>query len=129
MLRETKATAGPLLCECFDLIFGTSTGSITASLLALGYKVEAIHALFQRHVPTVTLRDYLTRKFGGKPAEVWLPPARSRISDWISRRLGVDVSKIVRATGRVARKPVLLLATTTAGLDVAGEAHVRLGRC
>lgn len=44
---------GKPLSEHFDLIFGTSTGAIIAALLSLGYKVEVIHALYKRHVPTV----------------------------------------------------------------------------
>jgi uncharacterized protein len=44
---------GKLLCEYFDLIFGTSTGAIIAALLSLGYRVEDIHALYKQHVPTV----------------------------------------------------------------------------
>jgi uncharacterized protein len=44
---------GKLLCDHFDLIFGTSTGAIIAALLSLGYKVEDIHSLYQQHVPTV----------------------------------------------------------------------------
>src|SRR3546814_10827448 len=41
------------LSEGFNLIFGTSTGAIIASLLALGYQVEQIHDLYKTHVPTV----------------------------------------------------------------------------
>ena len=44
---------GKLLCEHFDLIFGTSTGAIIAALLSLGYKVADILTLYRRHVPTV----------------------------------------------------------------------------
>jgi uncharacterized protein len=44
---------GELLCDHFDLIFGTSTGAIIAALLSLGYKVEDIHNLYRQHVPTV----------------------------------------------------------------------------
>lgn len=44
---------GKLLCECFDLIFGTSTGAIIAALLSLGYKVEDIVRLYRQHVPAI----------------------------------------------------------------------------
>src|SRR5438128_12038925 len=44
---------GKLLCDQFDLIFGTSTGAIIAALLSLGYKVGDIHSLYRQHVPTV----------------------------------------------------------------------------
>jgi predicted patatin/cPLA2 family phospholipase len=44
---------GKLLCDHFDLIFGTSTGAIIAALLSLGYKVEDILNLYKQHVPTV----------------------------------------------------------------------------
>ncbi len=44
---------GKPLCDHFDLIFGTSTGAIIASLLSLGYSVADIHTLYKQHVPTV----------------------------------------------------------------------------
>ena len=53
VLREIEAMIGCPLCERFDLIFGTSTGAIIASLLALGMRVEEIHELYEKHVPTV----------------------------------------------------------------------------
>jgi uncharacterized protein len=51
-----KAIEGLLQCPLykrFDLIFGTSTGSIIGALLALGCDVDEIHALYSKHVPTV----------------------------------------------------------------------------
>jgi len=53
VLREVEALTGKPLCETFDLIFGTSTGSIIASLLALGHNVETIHQLYCESVPNV----------------------------------------------------------------------------
>jgi predicted patatin/cPLA2 family phospholipase len=53
VLKEIEAMAGRPLWECFDLIFGTSTGAIIAALLALGYKVDDIHALYKNHVPAI----------------------------------------------------------------------------
>jgi uncharacterized protein len=53
ILREIEAMIGCRLHERFDLIFGTSTGSIIAAMLALGKSVPEIIALYQDHVPTV----------------------------------------------------------------------------
>jgi uncharacterized protein len=53
VLKEIEAKLGCPLHERFDLIFGTSTGAIIASLLCLGYKVDDIHDLYKKHVPTV----------------------------------------------------------------------------
>lgn len=53
VLKEIEAMLGKPLCECFDLIFGTSTGAIIAGLLALGYRVDKIHDLYKTHVPAI----------------------------------------------------------------------------
>lgn len=53
VLKEIEAMLGCPLYKRFDLIFGTSTGGIIASLLALGYEVDEIHELYKRYVPTI----------------------------------------------------------------------------
>lgn len=44
---------GASLHERFDLIFGTSTGAIIATLIALGHSIDEIHETYKKHVPTV----------------------------------------------------------------------------
>jgi patatin-like phospholipase/acyl hydrolase len=52
VLNQLEALLGRKpLCEQFDLIFGTSTGAIIASLLALGKTVAEIYTLYKEHVP------------------------------------------------------------------------------
>lgn len=54
VLKEVEALfGGEPLSRHFDLVFGTSTGSIIAALLALGKSVKEIHDLYKKHVPTV----------------------------------------------------------------------------
>lgn len=53
VLAEVEAAAGKRLHEVFDLIYGTSTGSIIGTLLATGKSVEEIHVLYKEYVPTV----------------------------------------------------------------------------
>lgn len=62
VLKEIEAMAGHPLCECFDLIFGTSTGGIIAGLLALGHRVDEIHTLYKDHVPTVMRKSKPAQK-------------------------------------------------------------------
>lgn len=60
VLKEIEAMVECSLHQKFDLIYGTSTGAIIASLIALGYRVDAIHELYRKHVPAVmsqTKRD------------------------------------------------------------------------
>src|SRR5216684_860433 len=56
VLKEIEAMVGRPLYQCFDLIFGTSTGAIIAALLALGYRVDDIHGLYKEHVPAIMRR-------------------------------------------------------------------------
>jgi predicted acylesterase/phospholipase RssA len=53
VLREVEAIVGAPLCQSFDLIFGTSTGSIIAALVALGCQVEEIERLYFALAPSV----------------------------------------------------------------------------
>lgn len=53
ILREIEAMLGYRIHKRFDMIFGTSTGSIITAMLALGKSVPEIIALYQEHVPTV----------------------------------------------------------------------------
>lgn len=53
VLKEIEGMLKCPLYKRFDLIFGTSTGAIIASLLALGYEVDQIHELYKAHVPKV----------------------------------------------------------------------------
>jgi len=53
VLREIEAMVGCPLHQKFDLVFGTSTGAIIASLIALGHSVDSILELYRKHVPTV----------------------------------------------------------------------------
>src|SRR5579872_3037978 len=53
VLKEIEGFLKCPLYRCFDLIFGTSTGSIIASLLALGNEVDEIHGMYRDHVPSV----------------------------------------------------------------------------
>lgn len=53
VLKEIEGMLGCPLYKRFDLVFGTSTGAIIASLIALGYEIDAIHDLYKEHVPQV----------------------------------------------------------------------------
>ena len=53
VLKEVEAMANAPLCEVFDLIFGTSTGSIIAALIALGYRIEEIESLYFTLIPKI----------------------------------------------------------------------------
>jgi len=53
VLKEIEGMIGCRLCDRFDLVYGTSTGAIIASLIALGRSVDEIHDLYKEHVPTI----------------------------------------------------------------------------
>lgn len=53
VLREVEGHLGRPLHEVFDLVFGTSTGAIIASLIGLGHSIADIRALYEKHVVKV----------------------------------------------------------------------------
>lgn len=53
VLKGIEGLLGGRLSQHFDLIFGTSTGSIIAALLSLGHSVDEIHTLYRDDVVTV----------------------------------------------------------------------------
>lgn len=62
VLREIEGLVGKPLHEAFDLVFGTSTGGIIASLISLGYSVDDIHTLYREHVPRIMQRKTPSEK-------------------------------------------------------------------
>ena len=52
-LRELEASLGVLLSVHFHAIYGTSTGAIIASLLALGKSAVETLALYEKNVPSI----------------------------------------------------------------------------
>lgn len=75
VLKGIEGMIGCRLHERFDLVFGTSTGSIIAALIAVGHSVDEIHDLYRNHVVKVM-----------KP---WLPWRKSAAL----RRLAAEVFK------------------------------------
>lgn len=53
VLKEIEGMLGCPLYKRFDLIFGTSTGSIIGALLAIGCEVDQIKDLYEKHVVSV----------------------------------------------------------------------------
>lgn len=113
VLREIEAMVGRPLCECFDLIFGTSTGAIIASLLALGYQVDQIHELYKAHVPTVmaqrssadrtaALKKLATEVFGEKTFEEVKTGIGIVATRWMTEKPMIFKADVRQAHGRKA---------------------------
>lgn len=111
VLKEIEGMLGCPLYKRFDLIFGTSTGSIIGALLALGCEVEQIHRLYKKYVPTImqekkpalksaalaTLGDriFKSRKFDEVKTGVGIVATR-----WIIERPMIFKGSILQAHGR-----------------------------
>jgi uncharacterized protein len=53
VLKEIESLIETPLHHKFDLIFGTSTGAIIASLISLGYNTDSILELYRKYVPAI----------------------------------------------------------------------------
>jgi hypothetical protein len=62
ILSEIEAMTERPLHDCFDLIFGASTGAIIAALLARGEHVATVRSLYEEHVPMVMKQSATGRR-------------------------------------------------------------------
>jgi predicted acylesterase/phospholipase RssA len=111
VLKEIEGLLKCPLYQRFDLVFGTSTGAIIASLIALGYSVDEIHELYKSHVPAVmqnqpsTARSAalskLTREVFGEKTLADVKTGLGIVTTkWISERPMIFKSSIGQAHGR-----------------------------
>ena len=73
VLKEVEKVLSRPLHETFDLVYGTSTGSIIGSMIALGEDIDAIADWYLKIVPDVMRR--------------WLPGSKSRTLERWARKI------------------------------------------
>jgi patatin-like phospholipase/acyl hydrolase len=112
VLRELEGMLGCRLHERFDLIFGTSTGAIIASLLALGKSVSEISKLYEESVPLVmqkkkrhekseALAALGTRVFGDTKFDAMKVGVGVVTTRWIIERPMIFKTSMDQAHGRM----------------------------
>lgn len=111
VLKEVEAMTGCPLHQKFDLVFGTSTGAIIASLIALGHSVDSILELYRKHVPNVmSQKTALARSAALKKlaSEVFSDAAFDDVktgigiiaAKWLTERPMIFKGSVVQAHGR-----------------------------
>ena len=109
-LQEIEAMLGAPLYKMFDLIYGTSTGSVIAALLALGMKVPEIHELYKEHVPRVMEKRWRSGKskalgkvadkiFGNRKFEAALTGIGIVATNWRLEKPMIFKNQLSRAHG------------------------------
>jgi len=112
VLKEIEAMVGCPLHQKFDLVFGTSTGAIIASLIALGYSVDSILELYRKHVPTVMSQKTAparSRALKKLASEVFGDATFSEVktgigivtAKWLTERRMIFKGSVAQAHGRV----------------------------
>lgn len=112
VLKEIEAMIGCPLHQKFGLVFGTSTGAIIASLIALGHSVDSILELYRKHVPTVmsqktaTTRSIALKKlasevFGDTTFENVKTGIGIVTAKWLTERPMIFKGSVAQAHGRV----------------------------
>lgn len=112
VLKEIEAMVGCPLHQRFDLVFGTSTGAIIASLIALGHSVDSILELYRKHVPTVmsqktaparstALKKLASEVFGDATFEDVKTGIGIVTAKWLTERPMIFKGSVAQAHGRV----------------------------
>lgn len=113
ILKEIESMLGCPLYKRFDLVYGTSTGAIIASLIALGYEVDAIHELYKTHVPCVmlasdvccksyALQQLAVKIFGDKSFKDFKTDIGIVATKWVIEKPMIFKTDVARAHGRTA---------------------------
>ncbi len=113
VLKEIEAMIGCPLHQKFGLVFGTSTGAIIASLIALGHSVDTILDMYREHVPavmshkTVSTRSAALKKlanevfagatFGDVKTGIGVVAAK-----WLNERPMIFKGSVGQAHGRIS---------------------------
>jgi len=111
VLREIEGMIKCPLYQRFDLIFGTSTGAIIASLIALRLRIDQIHDLYKQHVPTVmakrtrgartkALAELATEVFGDAKFESVKTGIGVVAAAWLTEKPMIFKGSIDQAHGR-----------------------------
>lgn len=112
VLKEIEAMVGCPLHQKFDLVFGTSTGAIIASLIALGHDVDSILQLYRKHVPTVmsqktaparsqALKNLASEVFGNTAFDDVKTGIGIVTAKWLTERPMIFKGSFAQAHGRV----------------------------
>lgn len=113
VLKEIEAMVGCPLHQKFDLVFGTSTGAIIASLIALGQEVDSILDIYRTHVPTVmseTTASARTHALKKLAAEIFTDATFEQVKTgvgivaarWLTERPMIFKGSVAQAHGRTA---------------------------
>lgn len=111
VLKEIEAMVGCPLHQKFDLVFGTSTGAIIASLIALGHDVDSILQLYRKHVPTVmsqktaparsqALKNLASEVFGNTAFDDVKTGIGIVTAKWLTERPMIFKGSVAQAHGR-----------------------------
>jgi predicted acylesterase/phospholipase RssA len=111
VLKEIEGMLGCPLYKRFDLIFGTSTGSIIGALLAIGCEVDQIHELYKKHVVSIMAHKsaamktaalaYLAKEvFGDRKFDAVKTGVGVVTTKWVIERPMIFKGSIAQAHGR-----------------------------